>query len=195
MAFEVVAGEFVQILHNSHGHWLTVTNIGAQGSAEVLVYDSLYASISTSVQKQIAALLHTSNKEITVNIMEIQMQAGTCDCGLFAIATAMCLLTGNHPGGCLYKQAEMRKHLYECLKNGRMTPFPLLKQRRAGLKVKYTEALPVYCSCRLPEWPGKDMVQCSDYNEWYHVDCLGQTVLPKLCLEDSQVDWYCDCCL
>ena len=82
MAFEVVAGEFVQILHNGHGHWLTVTNIGAQGAAEVLVYDSLYASISTSVQKQIAALLHTSNKEITVNIMEIQTQAGTCDCGL-----------------------------------------------------------------------------------------------------------------
>ena len=37
--------------------------------------------------------------------------------------------------------------------------------------------------------------QCSGYNELYHVDCLGQTVLPKLCIEDSQGDWYCDCCL
>ena len=194
MVFKVVASGFVQILHNGKNHWLTVTNIGVQGAAEVLVYDSLYTSINTSVQTQIAALLRTTNKEITVNIMEMQLQAGTCDCGLFAIATAMCLLTGNHPGGFLFKQADMRKHLYECLKNGRMMPFPLLKRRRASLKVKYTEALPVYCSCRLPELPGEDMVQCSGCNEWYHVDCLGQKV-PKVCLEESQVDWYCDCCL
>ena len=32
-------------MYNGHGHWLTITNIGAEGHDEVLVYDSLYQSV------------------------------------------------------------------------------------------------------------------------------------------------------
>ena len=59
MKFTVEDGEFV-VLHDGHGHWLTVTNIGAERDTEVLVYDSLYPSIGSFVQKEIAAIL--SNK-------------------------------------------------------------------------------------------------------------------------------------
>ena len=45
MGFRAVSGEFVQIVHNGFGHWLTITNIGASSSAEVVVYDSLHPSI------------------------------------------------------------------------------------------------------------------------------------------------------
>ena len=59
MGFRKVSGDFVQVVHNGFGHWLTVTNIGADSDAEIMVYDSLYPSIGTFVQKQIATLLHT----------------------------------------------------------------------------------------------------------------------------------------
>ena len=99
---------------------VTITNLGAESKDEVLVYDSLYPSVSTCVHKQIAALLHTSSREITVKIMDMQIQAGTCDCGLFAIATATALLSGVQPGACTFKQREMRKHVYDGFKQGKI---------------------------------------------------------------------------
>ena len=157
MAFKVESGNFVQILYNGHGHWLTITNLGAESKDEVLVYDSLYPSVSTCVHKQIAALLHTSSREIRVKIMDMQIQAGTCDCGLFAIATATALLSGGQPEACTFKQTEMRKHLYGGFKQGKLLPFPLLKMRRASKKVKYTKTISVYCLCRMPEVQDRDI--------------------------------------
>ena len=59
MAFKVESGSLVQILYNGHGHWLTITNIGTEGEDKVLVYGNLYPSVSTCINKQIAALLHS----------------------------------------------------------------------------------------------------------------------------------------
>ena len=87
MGFKVVSGDFVQIIHNGFGHWLAISNIGStsNGGAEIMVYDSLHPSIN---KKQITAMLKTTENEIWVNIMDMQVKAGTCDCGLFAVATA-----------------------------------------------------------------------------------------------------------
>ena len=119
MGFKVECGTFVQILYNGHGHWLTIPNIGAESDDEVLVYDSLYPTVSTCVHKQIAALLHTNKRKIKIKIMDMQIQADTCDCGLFALATATALLSGAQPGACTFKQSEMRKHLYDGFKSSR----------------------------------------------------------------------------
>ena len=189
MAFKVESGSFVQILYNGYGHWLAITNIGAEGEDEVLVYDSLYPSVSTCVHKQIAALLHTNNREIRVKIVDMQIQAGTCDYGLFAIATATALLSGVEPGACTFKQTEMRKHLYDGFKRGKILPFPLLKKRCAGRKVKHTETISVYCLCRMPEAQDQDMVECSNCLEWYHIDCVIEPV-PTAALDNSNVDWF-----
>ena len=124
MGFSKVSGDFVQVVHNGFGHWLTVTNIGADSDAEIMVYESLYPSIGTFVQK-----LHTDQNEIKVNIMNMQVQSGTCDCGLFALTTATSLVNGIHPGAIMFKQSEMRRHLYDCFRSGRLTFFPVLKNR------------------------------------------------------------------
>ena len=187
MGFRKVSGDFVQVVHNGFGHWLTVTNIGAESAAEVMVYDSLYPSIGTFVQMQIATLLHTSQKEIKVNIMNMQVQSGTCDCGLFAIATATSLVNCVHPGAVTFEQSEMRRHLYDCFHSGR------LKSRRAVSKIKYTESFSVYCTCRMIELPSRDMVECTNCLEWSHVDCL-QVPVPKDAFQDSSVDWFCNSC-
>ena len=68
------------------------SNIGLNDGAEVMVYGSLHPSVNTFVNIQIA-----DENEIQVNIMDMQVQAGTCDCGLFAVATAAALVNGIHP--------------------------------------------------------------------------------------------------
>ena len=45
------------------------------------MYDSLYPTVNTCVHKQIAALVHTNKREIRIKIMDMQIQAGTCDYG------------------------------------------------------------------------------------------------------------------
>ena len=72
-------------------------------------------------------MMKTQEAEIQVNIMEMQIQEGTCDCRLFSIATATALLNGVHPGECTFNQSQMCQHLYKCFHQGRITQFPVLK--------------------------------------------------------------------
>ncbi len=64
--FDVLSGEFLQILHDGEGHWATVSTIGlkVKHPAEVLVYDNKYSSASEPLKAQIASLLHTEYQVI-----------------------------------------------------------------------------------------------------------------------------------
>ena len=172
-AFDVESSEFTQVLHNGHGHWLTISTIGAQ-EAELLVYDSLYPSISSSVKRQIAALLATDHDEITLRHMNVQMQSSTYDCGLFAIAFATAPVHGEHPGKFLFNQDSMRQHLMKCLELGEMTMFPIKKTRRSAGRMKSEDVIEIHCSCRMPVIPGVDMIECSA--------CGRCIIFPCMCL-------------
>ena len=89
----------------------------------------MYASVSTKVKHQIAALLATQSKTIKLSFVDVQKQSGGYDCGLFALAFATALVNGINPGRYLYDQRNMRKHLLECLKHKKMELFPVLKTR------------------------------------------------------------------
>ncbi len=123
-SYEVESGEFVQVVNNHHGHWLTVSTIGTLHPV-VNVYDSMYRSVSTGVKAQIATLLHTEAKEITLNFMNVHIQAGGCDCGLFAIANATALAFGHSPGSFQYNQQKMRQHLFLAFKSNKYYLFQL----------------------------------------------------------------------
>ena len=110
MNFDVEPGEFVQILHTGQGHWNTVSTIGLK-HAEVQAFDSLYMCIPTIAKAQIATLLTTEEPTITVSFMDVQMQSGGYDCGLFSIASATALVFGEQPGYFLFEQTKMRAHL------------------------------------------------------------------------------------
>ena len=92
-----VLGGFIQIVHDGFGHWLTISTIEATSSTEVFIYDSMYASISTNVKQQIAAIMARPEEKITVKMMDAQKQAGGSDCGLFAIAFTTALIDGKQP--------------------------------------------------------------------------------------------------
>ena len=166
MSFDIEPGEFVQILHNGHGHWLTISTVG-NNHPQVQVYDSAYSCCPTICRAQIAALLATMQPAIELQYMDVQMQSGSYDCGLFAIAFATAIVLGKQPGLLLFEQSKMRQHLKKCLEEGTIKMFPV-KRMRWGMKVKCNESAPVYCSCRMPELSQTKWIECSGCKEWYH---------------------------
>ena len=96
----------MQILHDGHGHWLTISTIGATRDADVFVYDSLFNSVTPIVKQQIAAILFTEQNTIDLKVMDVQMQSGSANCGLFAIAFAIALVSSVtvQPGSVVFDQ-------------------------------------------------------------------------------------------
>ena len=90
--FNVEPDEFIQIVHNGKDHWVTISTIGTKHPEE-FVYNSLYCTAPNEFQKQIAGLLHTQEKTITLKFAKVSMQKNGSDCGVYAIAfaTALCL--------------------------------------------------------------------------------------------------------
>ena len=144
------------------------------------------------MKRQIAALLATDHDEITLRHMNVQMQSGTYDCGLFAIAFATALVHGEHPGKFLFNQDSMRQHLIKCLELGEMMMFPIKKTRRSAGRMKSEDVIEIHCSCRMPEIPGVDMIECSACGRWYHFPLCVCLCHRKLAKKRSQ--WYCTSC-
>ena len=148
-------------------HWILISTVGTV-HLTVMVYDSLYCTVNSSVERQIATLLNTNCKEIDLRFVNVQMQYGGADCGLFAIAFATALALGHAPEAFHFQQNLMRQHLRECLEHGVITMFPYDKTRRSNKKTKNVQRVMVYCMCRLPEFG--EMIQCSCCMEWFHLD-------------------------
>ena len=186
LSYDIEGGEFVQILNNRRGHWITISTIGSPHPT-VSVYDSMFRSAGTHVKAQVASLIHTQASDIVLDFMTVQMQSGGADCGLFAIANATALAFGDEPPGkFMYDQEKMRHHLWQCLEKRKMT-----KLRRLPRSVVTREPFHVYCICRMPEiFHNECWVECSKCKEWYHDTCIS---IPDSALCRSAV-WHCMLC-
>ena len=96
-AFEVESDKFVQILHNGHNHWLTISSVGTTPS-HILVYDSMYLSAGQATKQQIACPMRVSELNLTLTFVDVQTQVGGSDCGVFALAFATAICYGHSPG-------------------------------------------------------------------------------------------------
>ena len=109
----------VQILHRGDSkseHWYTVSTVGcSEGS--VNWYDSSYNELDFDSKVQICSILKYDGKVLKFNKIPLQSQQEAADCGLFAIAFALCL--GNNP-----QSRKMREHLVDCIENQNFTNFP-----------------------------------------------------------------------
>ena len=74
LSYDIEPGEFVQILHDGGGHWLTVSTVGTT-HPYINVFDSLYSFTSPSVKLQIASMLCTQQKEIITTCKDVQLNA------------------------------------------------------------------------------------------------------------------------
>ena len=91
-----------------------VSTIGTQ-HPEVNIYDSVYCSCSDHSKIQNASILATSESLIKLRYMDVQMQSGVADCGIFAIAFATALTYGHQSGQYFFHQSVMRAHLLQCI--------------------------------------------------------------------------------
>lgn len=192
------AKDFVQIVCLARNHWVCVSNLLSPPGV-VEVYDSVptYSKTSTSLIKQVAAIMKTPSSSFELKHVDVQRQVGSADCALFAIAFATTLCVGGDPHVTSYVQEAMRQHLGRCFETQMMSPFPAPDRlRRLGRRrVIHKQTVHVYCVCRLP-WNKHDdwgpLVQCSMCGEWYHQLCLE--------IEQSVVDYpaykyNCKACL
>ena len=123
----------MQTLNTGHGHWVTVSTIGCT-KGKILFYDSLPPAMTGKLRKKIACLLYTSESIINAKYVNVQMQDGSADCEVFAVAFTATLASGGQPGAFSYCQANMRLHLINCLENNALTSFPV--KRRGGTLAK-----------------------------------------------------------
>ena len=193
MNFDIEPSEFVQVIHNGRGHWLTISMIGTS-HPDVHVYNSMYHSVGTFVKAQTAALLHTESPAIRLQFMNVQMQAGGYDCGLFAVAFATALAFGEPPGRYHFAQEKMRHHLWSCFERRQISMFPYSKLRRATEStVKSVDEVPVYCICRMPEPPNTRWIECSGCKRWYHTESCVNVPSIALSTNTSTTDLYTKC--
>ena len=113
--------------------------------------------------------LKCSDPSFNINV---QMQAGADDCGLFSIAFATALCAEKDPHKCSFQQSEMRSHLKLCFERGELAMFPASKPRRCASSIKSRKNVEVYCTCRLP-WDRNtslfgNLAQCAKCRDWFH---------------------------
>ena len=121
--FDVVTGEFIQILHSGSDHWVCISSIGCLPGT-VHLYDSYFHEvISQEIEDQTNDLLGGSL--VALDFVPVQQQSNHSDCGVFAIAFAASLAFGTDPSHVTFDVPRMRSHLADCLKNGKMSTFPI----------------------------------------------------------------------
>ena len=117
---------------------------------------------------QIATLLAKKTPALKLRYIDVQMQSGESDCGIFAIAFATALIHGHHPGKYIFQQSLMHKNLLTCPEKGQLIMFPIKGAWPKKLK-KQTEIVPMNCTCRLPELPGYNWIRCYTCIEYCYV--------------------------
>ena len=192
LAFTIQKGEFVQVLHVSGCHWITISTMECQQGV-VNVYDSIPScSVSLRTKEQIAAIICTQAKEIILEFPAVQSQRGSSDCGLFALAYATSLCMGDNPVQTNYVQHMLRSHLLDCLTQRTISAFPMTSRKKKVTQPRGKVTVQLFCHCRQPE-EGK-MVQCDQCMEWYHSQC--ETVPSSVWKSaDTTSKWHCKSCL
>ena len=179
---------FVQIILAFDNHWICVSNIGCPAGA-VRLFDSMYKNRSNALlKKQLAWMLHTEEKNLTLEWPCSSKQKGNNDCGLYALANAIVLCSSLDPQNCRFIQAQMRPHLANCFRYGRMLPFPSVTCNQSD--EPSVEQVPVVCNCRQPV-DRRLLVQCVLCNERYHRTC---EKMPKDAWGEKKAAFHCAKC-
>ena len=194
-AFEVMSGEFIQIINKSNSHWVTLSNLGLQQHGTIRLYDSLNSStLNQEVQDIIASLLISRCSVITVKIGRVQQQPDASNCGLFAIAFATLACFGQDPRMVSFEVSAMRKHLLTCIEKREIDLFPVTEIcHSTHLDTLYV--FRVYCVCRMPlhKDEEEEMPRCNVCNERFHHKCQLESEKHWLLQEEAKV-WYCNEC-
>ena len=98
--------------------------------ARRLLSTSAYNFLSLNIKQQICSLWQPSSDQVEFQLVIVQQQPNSSDCGLFAIANVTELAHGQDPMLCMWDTCQMREHLFNCFEMGKIEQFPLICQRR-----------------------------------------------------------------
>ena len=188
----VIDKPFLQTMHISN-HWILVSNMPYnKESNNIYIYDSLLTSISDSIVNTVCSFFKwRATDPLNFDMVNLQRQTNSYDCGVFCVAFATELAYGGDPAKCSWYLSRMRSHLIQGLENQKLQPFPKMGRRtvRLGARIFKSRQITIYCVCRMPNDPQKAMVQCCSCLKWFHIDC---------CIPDKSVDlsekWSCSEC-
>ena len=191
LAFDVHTEPFVQIINVEGIHWCVVSNVDcAQGV--VNVYDTMYSTVFKNTIKVIASLVFCPFPTLTIQMMNVERQSNSSDCGVLAINIAFEICGGRDPCRLRFGRTNsIREHLATCLENCMLAPFPDRGERRCTKKVNLTKHVKLHCVCRLPEEGNVSMAQCGVCKQWFHKHCVN---IPDVVFTDSKVLWVCNAC-
>ena len=138
-----------RIIH--HINWLKVTCCTLPG--HVQIYNSIYENMDSDAVTQVCSIVRSKRKSVTLEIVNVQKQAGTTDCGLFSLAFTTALCYGECPSTKLFSQDSMRKHLEHCFQQSSPFPFPAVERSRCDSVAYKSVRVNVFChsQCQLPE--------------------------------------------
>ncbi|KAG0715613.1 NEDD8-specific protease 1 [Chionoecetes opilio] len=105
-------------------HWLLLSSYGASRSGQLVVYDSLYNTLSTETAALVEQLQELYSPRPGATMRPVQRQNDGYSCGLFAVAFAFSIALGQDPCTVRYDRASMAAHLVRCLEQGVVQLFP-----------------------------------------------------------------------
>ncbi|KAG0723403.1 hypothetical protein GWK47_042801 [Chionoecetes opilio] len=105
-------------------HWLLLSSYGASRSGQLVLYDSLYSTVSTATAALVEQLQQLYSPPPGAVMRPVQRQNDAYSCGLFAVAFAFSIALGQDPCAVRYHRAGMAPHLLRCLEQGVVLPFP-----------------------------------------------------------------------
>lgn len=150
-----------------------------------------FTGMTLITKKQIAALLHTQAECIDVQIMPVKQQTNSTDCGEYAIVFATSLCHGVDPSMIKFNRQAIRSHLWKCIEEGNaIEMFPCVVPS-AMCTTCNSHVINIYCTCRQPYSPAKDMAECSSCSKWYHKKCMK---IPHKVFKYKQCKWQCKSC-
>jgi len=110
----------LQIVHVELGqtnHWVLLSTVGCP-EGEIDLYDSLQQKPSSDTQTVIARYLRSSSPSIRIKLINVALQKGSTDCGLYAIAMMTSIAFEQDPEYIVYDHKGLRLHLKECFNKG-----------------------------------------------------------------------------
>ena len=174
-SFVPIPVDSVQIHHDQRRqHWVCSSSI----HESIQVFDSLFETLSTSMQIQLAQCYRFA---INVDILEVQVpsvqrQSDAVDCGLFAIAFAYELASGNeHSMQSKQFEQQMRDHLIRCLENDQFESFPGQSSKKRRRDEPNIFEIELFCHCLMPEMCD-DIILCDlcDIFNYIHIIYISQ---------------------
>ncbi|CAB3978146.1 Chromatin modification-related YNG2, partial [Paramuricea clavata] len=122
--FDVMKGNFVQILHTGAKHWICISNIYCNEMNAIKIYDSMHLGVNTFTKTQIASILYIESADsIKIMVEPVTQQMNGSDCGIFAIAFAAALCHGQDPSKMIFQIPTSRPHLPKHLKASLLNPY------------------------------------------------------------------------